>query len=182
MDGAFNYPLQRAVAPGWGSKKVTWRRSALVGSENAEILSLPDDGGDAEGSVRGVVCPEGSENGGILSLPEEEGDVQGSVRGVVCPEGSGFREILSLPDDGGDAEGSVRGVVCPEGSGFREILSLPDGDISLFCFWVAFLPQIFPTFAARRRRCEEDGKKSEEGEAAWRRRCEEMERRVKKGR
>ena len=67
----------------------------------------------------------------------------------------------------------MRGVVCPEGSGFREILSLPDGDISLFCFWVAFFPQIFPTFAARRRRCEEDGKKSEEGEAARLRRCEE---------
>ena len=42
MDGAFNYPLQRVVAPGWGSKKVTWRRSALVGSENAGILSLVD--------------------------------------------------------------------------------------------------------------------------------------------
>ena len=43
-----------------------------VGSENGGILSLPDDGGDAEGAVRGVVCPEGSENGGILSLVDGE--------------------------------------------------------------------------------------------------------------
>ena len=72
MDGAFNYPLQRAVAPGRGSKKVTWRRSAPVGSENAGILSLPEEEDATEDVVEGAVCPVGSENAGILSLVDGE--------------------------------------------------------------------------------------------------------------
>ena len=69
---AFNHLLQRAVAPGRGSKKVTWRRSALVGSENAGILSLPEEEDATEDVVEGAVCPVGSENAGILSLVDGE--------------------------------------------------------------------------------------------------------------
>ena len=57
-----------------------------VGSENAGILSLPDDGGDAEGSVRGMVCPEGSENAEILSLVDGESSWKWSWELVVGDE------------------------------------------------------------------------------------------------
>ena len=83
-------PLWRLSQPGEGTEVWVLKLVWAVGRGNREILSLPDDGGDAEGAVRGV----------------------------VCPVGSGFRKILSLPDDGGGAEGAVRGMVCPEGSGF----------------------------------------------------------------
>ena len=45
-----------------------------------------------------MVCPEGSENAEILSLPEEEDATEDVVEGAVCPVGSENAGILSLVD------------------------------------------------------------------------------------
>ena len=62
--------------------KVTQRglrevRSFRKGVDSGKILSLPDDGGGAEGAEKGMACPEGSGFGEILSLPDGEGGVHG---------------------------------------------------------------------------------------------------------
>ena len=53
------------------------------GSGFREILSLPDDGGDAEGAVVRVECAVGRGNGGILSLPEVGDADEGTVGRLV---------------------------------------------------------------------------------------------------
>ena len=55
--------------------------------------------------VARVVCAVGSENGEILSLPEDGGATEVVVVRVVCAVGRGKSEILSLPDLGDGIEG-----------------------------------------------------------------------------